>query len=202
MRVIAGLYRGLPLLAPEGRETRPILDRVKVSLFDWLGSRLAVPGALPALHILDLFCGSGSLGIEALSRGAATCTFIDASPRAVTLLRANLAALRVPPEEYRVLEGDAGVLDIPLPCPTGFDLVFFDPPYRLSEDARATGPLAGLLARLGRDIATSPGSLLLWRHDERFKVPESLGGSWRSVEQRVWGSMAITMFEFALEARS
>jgi 16S rRNA (guanine966-N2)-methyltransferase len=95
MRVVAGQFRGRRLQAPPGETTRPILDRAKVALFDWLGAQLSQPGDLPPIHVLDMFCGAGSLGIEALSRGVASCTFVEKDKEALQSLRMNLAQLGI-----------------------------------------------------------------------------------------------------------
>ena len=124
MRVVAGTLGGRTLRAPKGSETRPTSDRVREALFSILAS---VDGA----HVLDLFAGSGALGIEALSRGAAKATFVDSAAAAVAPVRQNLAALGL----------QAEVLQMPalraLTCtPVAerqYDLVFLDPPYRMAS---------------------------------------------------------------------
>ena len=124
MRVIAGLYRGRRLVAPPGQATRPTSDRVREALFSILG---AIDGA----RVLDLYAGSGALGIEALSRGAAEAVFVDSDPRAVKAIEDNLAKLGASSRVHR--------RDVPawLKAADGtFDLVFVDPPY---SSARQTG---------------------------------------------------------------
>ena len=123
MRVIAGEWRGRRLRSPAGRATRPTGEKVREATFDVLGALLMSAGALcgatqdPArpdrpsgvfsgLAVLDLFAGTGGLGIEALSRGAARCTFVEHDPAALTALRGNLARLGVGAERGRVLEAD------------------------------------------------------------------------------------------------
>jgi 16S rRNA G966 N2-methylase RsmD len=101
MRVIAGAWKGRPLRAPGGAATRPTSDKVREAVFDVLQS---IAGPLTGQHVLDLFAGSGALGIEALSRGAASCTFVERERPALRALHANLAALGVPSER------DAGVM--------------------------------------------------------------------------------------------
>ena len=108
MRVVGGAWRGRPLQAPPGRGTRPTSDKVREAMFDVLGAlpevRRRVPGGSPAAGagqlaghaVLDVFAGSGALGIEALSRGAASCTFVESAPPAVRALRANLERVGVP----------------------------------------------------------------------------------------------------------
>jgi len=84
----------MPLRPPEGRVTRPITDRVKESLFNILGSRFGLPGEIPDFAVLDLFAGSGGLGIESISRGARSCVFVERDRAALAALTANLASLR------------------------------------------------------------------------------------------------------------
>jgi 16S rRNA (guanine966-N2)-methyltransferase len=125
MRVVAGAYGGRRLAAPDGSATRPTSDRVREALFSVLGP--SVQGA----RVLDLFAGSGALGIEALSRGAARATFVDDDPKAIAAVRANLSALKTVAEVRR---GDAlRFLTGASKSAAQYDLVFLDPPYRLAE---------------------------------------------------------------------
>ncbi len=101
MRVIAGRWRGHRLVAPFGDKTRPTTDRVKESLFSILGNRLT------GENVIDLYCGSGALGIEALSRGAGHVTFVDSAFKAVQAVRSNLKSLKVEPEIKLVIRKDA-----------------------------------------------------------------------------------------------
>jgi 16S rRNA (guanine(966)-N(2))-methyltransferase RsmD len=125
MRVIAGEWRGRPLKAPPGAATRPTSDRVREALFSILA------GTVPGARVLDLFAGSGALGIEALSRGAAWATFVDSAAPAIRAIEANLEALQATAEVRRTdavrflaAARDRGAL---------YDLVFLDPPYRDAE---------------------------------------------------------------------
>ena len=196
MRVIAGCYRGQRLQAPDGLNTRPILDRVKVSLFDWLGARLAMPGSLPPLRVLDLFCGGGSLGIEALSRGVAACTFVETDRDAFECLRKNLDQLGVGPAA-RAIRCPAETVTVSPASGRGFDLIFLDPPYSLSEDLAPGSTMSQVLARLGSRIPVDPEALVIWRHDAAWSVPGDLPNGWRSSERRMWSKMAITLLERA-----
>jgi 16S rRNA (guanine966-N2)-methyltransferase len=90
MRIISGIYRGRPLVAPKGDTTRPTTDRTREALFSMLTSRL---GSFEGLRVLDLFAGSGALGLEALSRGAASCTFVEQDGDAITALKTNIAKI-------------------------------------------------------------------------------------------------------------
>ena len=119
MRIIAGAWRGRTLEAPPGRSTRPTADRVRETLFSMLASRL---GSFEDLRIADLFAGSGALGFEALSRGAATATFVENDPAAAAVIRRNADKLGV---SAQVLGGSA----LALPRSDPFDLIFADPPY-------------------------------------------------------------------------
>jgi len=121
MRIIAGEWRGRRLAAPEGVATRPTGDRVRETLFSMLASRL---GSLEGLRVADVYAGSGALGLEALSRGAASATFVEQDPKALAAIRANVEALGAG-DRARVLARTAQNL----PAGEGFDLVFADPPY-------------------------------------------------------------------------
>jgi 16S rRNA (guanine966-N2)-methyltransferase len=134
MRIIAGRFRGRQLLSPEGAAIRPTSDRGREALFDILEHG---EPRLRGAAFLDLFCGSGAVGLEACSCGAATVLLIENDPEALRLAKANLARIGAPPQA-RLTAGDAARLG---PAPQGFDLVFLDPPYR-SGLARAA--LAGL----------------------------------------------------------
>jgi 16S rRNA (guanine966-N2)-methyltransferase len=139
MRIIAGKWRGRRLMAPEGLATRPTSERAREALFSMLQSRL---GSFEGLRVADLFAGSGALGLEALSRGAAHCTFVENDSRAVQAIRANVAALGAVAE---VRQGAAEHARVPEPV----HLAFLDPPY-------GSGLAAAALAKL--DLAA--GALL------------------------------------------
>ncbi len=119
MRIIAGQWRGRPLLAPQGDATRPTADRTREALFSMLTSRV---GSFEELRVADLFAGTGALGLEALSRGAAHCTFVERDREALSALKANIAKLGATGTDVRAqaAEGFSG---------GPFDVVFMDPPY-------------------------------------------------------------------------
>lgn len=122
MRIVAGQWRGRKIQAPAGETTRPTSDRTRETLFSMLVSRL---GSFEGLSVADLFAGSGALGLEALSRGAASCVFVEQDPAAIRALRANIAALRAADQcDVRA----ASVLALgPVKAP--LDLILLDPPY-------------------------------------------------------------------------
>jgi 16S rRNA (guanine966-N2)-methyltransferase len=126
MRVIAGAWRGRRLVAPPGETTRPTSDRARQTVFDVLWHRRwAGRGVIEGARVLDAFAGSGAMGIEALSRGAAEATFLETDPAALAAIRANLRACRAE-GRARVLRADATAPPrAPAPC----GLAFLDPPY-------------------------------------------------------------------------
>lgn len=135
MRVIAGKWRGRPLIAPKGDATRPTADRTREALFSMLISRV---GSFEGLAVADLFAGSGALGIEALSRGAASCLFVEQDRAAIDALRANLAKLGG--------TGDVRALSVLSlgQAPAPLDIVMMDPPYGSGAGAVALDKLARL----------------------------------------------------------
>jgi 16S rRNA (guanine966-N2)-methyltransferase len=173
MRVIAGSARGTPLRAPKDRSTRPITDRVKETLFAILGDR--VPGA----RVLDLYAGSGAIGIEALSRGAASADFVERGREAITVIRSNL--------ERTGLGGDARVhaadvhrfLDAS--GDATWDLVVLDPPY---ETRAIVAPLRALLGHL------DPNASVVVKHFWRTEIPVLPG--LRTTRQRRFGETMLT----------
>ena len=122
MRIIAGEWRGRKLVAPQGDATRPTADRTRETLFSMLSSRL---GTFEGLSVLDLFAGSGALGLEALSRGAAHCLFVEQNGDAVKAIRANAATLDA---QARVSIQHSSVMSMG-PAKVQPDLVLLDPPY-------------------------------------------------------------------------
>jgi 16S rRNA (guanine966-N2)-methyltransferase len=121
MRIIAGEWRGRTIATPAGHSTRPTADRVRETLFNMLASRL---GTFEGLRVADLFAGSGALGFEALSRGAAHATFVESDARAIAAIRANAAKLGAE-EKIAIVAGSA----LALPRSAPFDLISADPPY-------------------------------------------------------------------------
>ena len=167
MRIIAGALRGRRIAAPPGRGTRPTSDRVREALFSILGP-------LDGMRVLDLFAGTGALGLEALSRGARHVDFVEKAPPALRAIEANLAALRVPPEAFALRRQDAlAFVRAARTARREYDLVLLDPPYRLAPElGRELSPaLAEMVAAGGRIVCESdrraPLGLELPLTDER-----------------------------------
>jgi 16S rRNA (guanine(966)-N(2))-methyltransferase RsmD len=183
MRIIAGQFRSRTLQAPAGLVTRPTSDRLRETLFNVLAPR--IQGAA----FLDLYAGSGAVGIEALSRGADYAVFVEKAPTALAALRANLASLGVT-EGFRIHPGKVGgwlrkaekqVGAGARPDPSqAFDLVFLDPPYEAADEYAATLGLLGGAA----GMLLNPGALVIAEHRGK-------GGSRGQLEER-YGALEHT----------
>ncbi len=183
MRIIAGTHRGTALTAvgkgDAGAHLRPTTDRVRESLFNVLqGGRFGDP--INGAQVLDLFAGTGALGLEALSRGAAHVTFVDSGRVAQKLIRANVAKLR--------READCTVLGAPteaLPAPaTPCDLIFLDPPYRQN---------LGMKALQAAERWIAPGALIVWEESTAQLAPPGFA----ALDQRRYGDTWVTFLKAA-----
>ncbi len=181
MRIIGGTRRGLKLAeVGEGdvaAHLRPTSDRVREAIFNLLINAHGNPVA--GARVLDLFAGTGALGLEALSRGAAEATFVDDGTKALALIRSNIAKMRVE-AEARVVRQDATRLGANPGA--GFGLVFLDPPYgkRLGETALAAARRGGWLA---------PNAMVVWEEAAMPVVPEGFA----PVDQRKYGDTIVTL---------
>jgi len=174
MRVIAGTARGVRLSAPRGTSTRPITDRVKETLFAILGDRV-IDG-----RVLDLYAGSGAIGIEALSRGAASVDFVERDREALAVLRQNL-------ERTRLEGGDVHATDVErflTPDRGAWDLAVLDPPYELRD---IVAPLRALVPCL------APGSSVVLKHFWRTEPPVVEGLA--PMRERRFGETTLTFLE-------
>ena len=194
VRIIAGRWRSRRLSVPGPATTRPMTDRVKEAVFSVLGSHYGSPGRLPALAVADLFAGSGSLGLEAVSRGAARCRFFESDAEALKVLRGNLVALNAGPE-LSVVELDAwhDSLDPPV---TGseYDLTFVDPPYRDARDVSPSGQMHALFERCIRERLWAADAVAVVHHQAGVTYPESFAAGSRVVERKRYGRTAVTFF--------
>ena len=178
MRVVAGQWRGRPLAAPKGDATRPTADRIREALFSMLTSRL---GSFEGLAVADLFAGSGALGIEALSRGAASCLFVEQDRAAVDALKANLATLGARADVRATSVMALG------PAPAPLDIIMMDPPY-------ATGAGIVALDRLARLGWTGPAT---WITIETAKQEEIALPGFAVDATRVHGKARLTLLRAA-----
>lgn len=174
MRIIAGQWRGRTLAAPPGLDTRPTADRTREALFSMLSSRL---GAFAELRVADIFAGTGALGLEALSRGAAFATFVEQDRTALAALRTNVAALGATAEVVPTSVAALG------PSRRAHDLLLFDPPYR----SGGAGALLERLTRLGWATASA------WASIETAREEQVSAAGWTLDGERVHGKAKLSL---------
>ena len=182
MRIIAGFYRSRALEAPAGLATRPTSDRLRETLFNVLAPR--IEGAA----FLDLYAGSGAVGMEALSRGAASVEFVERAPGALAVLKKNLARLGLT-AGFRIHAAGVGTVLRRMKAGAAFDLVFLDPPYDAAAEYAATlGLLGGTAAGLLAD-----GALVIAEHRKKERLEDRYGelGRTRLLEQ---GDAALSFY--------
>lgn len=177
MRVIAGTLKGRRLASPKWSGLRPTSDKLRETLFNVIAAR--VPGA----RVLDGYAGTGAIGIEALSRGAAHVTFVDRDPRALALIEDNLRRCGVT-DRYAIIRSRLGKGSQSLP-PKAFDLGVLDPPYDETDLAAAISAAAPLIM---------PGGLLVIEHARRQLVPGVAAGMVRTRDLRS-GDSALAFYE-------
>lgn len=178
MRIIAGSARSRTILTPEGRDTRPTLDRVRESLFNILQMR--VRGA----RVLDLFAGSGALSLESLSRGAEAAVMVDHDRKAIQCIRKNVETLRFE-DRSRIIQADWRAAAETLRREgKAFDIVFLDPPYAMVELEQVTEAIRPLLAE---------DALVVIEHDIRT-MPHVADG-YDATDTRKYGIVGVTFFQ-------
>ncbi len=213
MRIIAGTHRGRPLLGPkDAKTTRPITDRVKETLFN----RLASLGVLGEGQAVEVFCGTGSLGLEALSRGAGHCTFVDRDRDAVARLKQNLDALGFS-DRATVHQASASPTAWALRIPeTSVNVAFVDPPFPMVRDAQPdrtepdgsgqvdTGPAgAPVIPREVQPVFDAlrpklePGGVLVYRTPAECVAPEVAG--YDGPTSFPYGGMALHFYQRPME---
>ncbi len=185
MRIIAGTKKGMKLFSPKTDISRPILDRVKESVFSVLYKY-----DLPAGRIVaDLFCGVGSLGLEALSRGADFVCFVEKDQEIVTLLKRNIAKAGFV-KESKVITANAFKIGAVIDSKKkAYDLVFIDPPYKLTDDVGEKSQLAAIFNLLEQQAAAN--SVIVVRTHKKTQLLQKYG-SFKIAERRIWGKMAVT----------
>ncbi len=184
MRVVGGTAGGIPLQVPKGPELRPTMEMVKNAIFNSLAESIADS------RVLDLFAGAGSLGIEALSRGAASCTFVESDRRACASIQKNLEKTRLAGGE--VISADA--IRWLARAPAGaYEIIFADPPYAKYPSDRDFTP--ELLGSEGLRQALAPGGLFVLEHLPGAQLP--LGEHWQCVRQKRYGATEVAFLQQA-----
>jgi 16S rRNA (guanine966-N2)-methyltransferase len=185
MRIVGGRFRGRPLAAPSDEATRPTSDRVREAIFNILTHGIA-GFELEGARVLDLFAGTGALGLEALSRGASFCLFVEENAEARALIRRNVEALELN-GVTKIFRRDATNLG-PAGQRGGYTLAFLDPPYgrALAEPALAAAAAGGWLA---------PGAIAVI--EERKGTSVALPAGFEPIDRRSWGDTEATLARFA-----
>jgi 16S rRNA (guanine966-N2)-methyltransferase len=182
LRIISGKLRGKKLHPFQGQGIRPTSDRIREAIFNILSDR--VTGAV----VLDLFAGSGALGIEALSRGASMATFVDKAPTAVSLLEKNLRSCRLD-DRARIITWD---IERNLNCLQSHDhpytLIFLDPPYH-------KGMLLAALKNLRKCKALAPGACLVLEHGNVDELPLTIA-NFKRMDQRRYGKTLVSFLSY------
>lgn len=181
MRVISGVCKGRPLKAVQGMTTRPTTDKVKESLFNIIGP------FFDGGNVLDLFSGSGSLGLEALSRGMEKGVFVEKDPKALQVIKANIQACRME-EESEVLRSDA-LRSIKMLGGRGvrFDLIMMDPPYKIANS------IPSILSEIEENQLLAEDGLIICEHGKELELPEQIG-SFVKYRHEKYGITAISFF--------
>ena len=188
MRIISGTKRGLKLLPPKTNDTRPITDRVKESLFSILYKYDVIPGA----RVADLFCGTGSTGLEAISRGADSCVFVELSRQVTAILQKNIDRAGFS-EQAKVLKANAFKSGAPMYLKDNkYDLIFVDPPYKMALDTEQGSQLGKLLILISEQV--NPNAIVSVRTSDHSVLQDSYA-SLKIIDRRTWGSMAITLLQ-------
>jgi 16S rRNA (guanine966-N2)-methyltransferase len=177
MRIISGAQRGRIIVAPRRHSTRPTADRTRQALFNVLEHAAWAP-PLRGARVADLFAGSGALGLEALSRGAATCQFVDVGAEPAQVIARNLEVLGLA-DRAQVVRQDARRAPAPA---SPFDLVFLDPPY--GQDLEIA-----VLERLGEGWLRPGGVAVVERAAD---APEMTIGAWERLDSRAWGAARVS----------
>jgi 16S rRNA (guanine966-N2)-methyltransferase len=188
VRIIAGEFRGRRLISPRGRSIRPTADRVREAIFNIISMHLA--GA----RVLDLYAGTGALGLEALSRGAAAAVFVDQNAAAVRLIHENVRLCGVQDRTRVIHQPISQALKILAARRGGtqlFDVVFLDPPY-------GKGLIQAVLIELAQLGIAAPECLIIAEHHESEGLPMT-GGGWLKFRERQYGETVVSLLTNAVD---
>jgi 16S rRNA (guanine966-N2)-methyltransferase len=186
MRIIAGEKRGMKLFSPKTDVSRPITDRVKESLFNVLYNYDLPNGKI----VVDLFCGVGSLGLEALSRGAEFVIFVEQDPKVTEVLEKNIEKAGFV-KESKIIRANAFKIGAPSD-ERRYDLIFVDPPYACTKNVGQDSPLGKLLISISQQL--NPDGIVIVRTERRTELLNQYGLS-EIIERRQWGTMAVTILK-------
>jgi 16S rRNA (guanine966-N2)-methyltransferase len=188
MRIISGIKRGMKLLGPDTHETRPITDRAKEALFSVLYKYDVIEDG----SVADLFSGTGSMGLESLSRGAKFATFIEQSPKVFSILKKNIERADFV-DQSAVLRSNVFKVGAPITADiTKYTLVFVDPPYVMSTNSREGSQVANLMMLLNDQM--SEGGLAIVRTHKQSELEESYG-ILNLIDKREWGTMGVAIYQ-------
>jgi len=189
MRVIAGTYRSRPIAAPRGARTRPTSDRLRETLFNILAPRIV--GA----RFVDLYAGTGAVGIEALSRGAGHVSFAERAAPAVAAIRANLGALKIQSGYTLEARGTAALLEQVARAGAAVDIVFLDPPWEAEAEYAATLQFLGSARGA---VMLADGAVVIAEHSSRRSLEERYG---RLTQTRrlIQGDAALSFYAVKVE---
>ena len=186
MRIIAGTKRGMKLLSPKSETSRPYTDRVKESLF----SVLYKYGLLEGRAVADVFSGVGSMGLEALSRGAEFALFVEKDPKIGSILKQNIEKADFTAQS-KVIRANAFKIGAPVDFEgQKYSIIFVDPPYRLSSDVGENSDLSRLLDLLPEQLADD--GIVIVRTNKRVNLQDRYGRL-KIIERRKWGNMAVNI---------
>lgn len=182
MRIIAGDLKGMRLSPPAGNKVRPTTDKVKESIFN------IIMGYLEDAVVVDLFAGTGNLGLEAISRGAAKCYFGDNSKDSIALVKKNIASCKVQNKSVTIFGDYPFVLS---KISEKADVIFLDPPY-------AVGAIEECLRVISESDVLSEEGIVVTEHDSKEGLPERVGSLYKDKEKR-YGTVGITVYGLDLE---
>lgn len=195
MRIIGGKWRSRKLAVPKTSGTRPMPDRIRESIFDILAWRFDLPGTVPPFEVADLFAGSGGMGLEALSRGASGCDFVERGREALATLRSNTELLESG-ADCRIRRGDAWTMPLTTPRrAAGYGLIFVDPPYQDGRDTSRGGKVVTLLSDLYRAGWADEPTVLVLHHPARVMFVPDDDARWQVCDHRVYGTAGVTFME-------
>jgi len=187
MRIVAGTFRGRPLVAPKGQSTRPTADRTRQALFNVLAHAPWSPG-LDGARVIDVFAGSGALGLEAMSHGAAFCLFVDRNEAARGAIRQNVGVLNLD-DRTRIDRRDATTLNARTAGDgAAFDLAFLDPPY-------GKGLAEAVLARMIAGAWLAPDAIAVLERGAADPAPTPEG--FALLDERTWGAARVSFLRAA-----